>query len=862
LEYIRFLRDYIQQEKEKIKEYHRQGAGGKEVAGCYSLLVDKVIEKSYLLILPAAATDTINLSLVAIGGYGRSELSPYSDVDLLFLYDKKIYPAERDFIEKTVCFLWDVRLQVAHSCRSIYDCVYMARSDLTIKTALLEARYLLGCKRLFSHFMQTLKREVIEKGVRDFIRQKIEEQNYRYSQYEGTANLLEPNVKESPGGLRDYHTAYWLLRVKYPDDIVEGLIRDGGIDPAERDLVDQAYDFILRVRNELHLTSQKKTDVLALQIQDKIAHYLGYSPTGHFTRAENFMRDYYTHANVIKKFSSTIINLFKEERGLRKVATYLNRKEWGTGLYSRNKDLRLKKGMEKIFQEKPIMLMEVFLQAAKGELSLSEELKQLIKAHLYLIDDHYRRDREVAKKFFGILREKRSAPVLRQMHELGVLGRYIPEFGAITCLIQHDLYHKYTIDEHCLRGVEALEELRETTVPELSNLSQLYQSLPHPEIVKLALLLHDLGKSQGPNHAHVGAVMAKNILQTLHLPEIVKEKVSFLVEHHILMSEIAQKRDLQDRNTIKQFAEIVGDIDNLDRLYLLTYADLKAVGPGIWTIWKGALLWELYYKTRDYLSRGEEVVSGEELLHRLREELQQELIDEIEPEEIDQHLERMPYKYFLSMPLEKIATHIRLINTLLQKQEELVLNYHIDNQIGFTEIMVCTHDRPGIFSQIAGVLAAKNINILGAQIYTGKDGIAIDTLQVASLEEDLWEGIKSDLSAILRGEEDIEELVNKRKSILAPLIEKKITLPTTVKLDNRISDTHTVIEVSTQDRLGLLFDITNTLYKLGIDIYLAKISTEYQKAIDVFYVTNMEGEKIVAEEDLSRIKEALLRALG
>ena len=868
MEYIGFLRDFIRQERDKIRDKHQQGAGGKEIANDYSLLVDKVIEKAFELAIVSSEKPS-NLALVAIGGYGRAELSPYSDVDILFLHAKKIPPWEQEVIHQTLCFLWDVKLQVGHSSRSISNCIEMARGDLTIKTSLLEARYLLGSKEVFAEFYKTFQREIIEKGARDFIKQKIEERNQRYALYDTSANLLEPNVKESPGGLRDYHTVCWLVRGRYPSDTMEGLSPAGTLFSEELEAFNKAYDFILRVRNEMHLTSQKKSDVLALQIQDKIANNLGYCPTGHFTRAETFMKDYYIQANIVKKFSSTIINRCQEERGLRKMFSYLAKKELGHGLYVWEKEIRLKKPTDNIFQENPWLILEVFALAGRENLSLSEELKQLIKSHLYLIGDNFREDREIAQKFFAILKEKKAGKALRQMHELGLLGQYIPEFGEITCLIQHDLYHKYTIDEHSLRAIECLEELPNTETAELKGLAQIYQNLSHPEITKLALLLHDLGKSQGPNHAEIGALMVRNILKRLCLPEIVKEKVELLVHHHILMNHTAQRRDVHDKEVIKQFSEVVKDTDNLQRLYLLTYADLKAVGPGVWTVWKGALLWELYHKTRDYLSKGdEEVISGEEFLERLKQELFEDLIDEVEPEGIESHLERMPYKYILSTSVEKIAGHIRLIEALRQRHEEPLLSYQHNTQIGYTEIMVCTHDKPGIFSQIAGVLASKDVNILGAQIYTGKDGIAIDTLQVATLqeqpllEEDLWQAIRLELAAILREEKKVEDLVNKRKKVLSPLTDKKISVPTVVKLDNRLSDTHTVIEVFTQDRLGLLFDITNTLYKLGIDIYLAKISTELQKAIDVFYVTNLAGEKIMDEGELSNIKETLLEVLS
>jgi [protein-PII] uridylyltransferase len=868
MEYIASVREFIQQEREKIMEKHRLGAPGKEIVGDYSSLIDKVIEKAYELIMPTCEK-TPNLTLAAIGGYGRAELSPFSDVDILFLHAQKILPWEQDLIHQTICFLWDIKLEVGHSYRSITNCIQMAKNDLTIKTSILEARYLVGSKEIFADFYRALQKEIIEKGVKDFIKQKIAERNQRYALYDNSANLLEPNVKESPGGLRDYHTVCWLAKTKFPSHTIDGLILNGSISDEERDSVNNAYDYILRVRNEMHLASQKKNDVLALQIQDKIANNLGYRPTGHFTKAESFMRDYYTQANIIMKFASTIINRCQEEKGFRKVMNYISKKELGSGLYVCEKEIQLKKGIDNPFKERPCLIMEVFGLAGEGNHGISEELKQLIRTHCYLIDENFRKDKEIAQKFFAILKQKRTGRVLRQMHELGIMGQYIPEFGEITCLIQHDLYHRYTIDEHCLRAIEHLEELPNSPETELKELTHIYQHLNHPEIVKLALLFHDLGKSQGPNHAEIGALIVRNILERLYLPEIVKKKVELLIQHHILMNQIAQHRDLHDKDVIKHFGGVVKDTDNLQRLYLLTYADLKAVGPEVWTVWKGALLWELYHKTRDYLSKGdEEAISGEELQERLRQELLEELIDEVEPAAIENHLERMPYKYILSTPAEKIAEHIRLIETLSRKDEELVLNYHHNAQIGYTEIMVCTHDKPGIFSQICGVLASKDLNILRAQIYTGKDSIAIDTLQVTTPKgnplfgETLWEAIRLELTGILQGKKKVEDLVNKRRKVLSPLTEKKMNVPTVVKMDNKLSDTHTVIEIFTRDRLGLLFDITSTLYKLGMDIYLAKISTELQKAIDVFYVTNLSGDKIMDEGELSTIKATLLEALN
>jgi [protein-PII] uridylyltransferase len=474
----------------------------------------------------------------------------------------------------------------------------------------------------------------------------------------------------------------------------------------------------------------------------------------------------------------------------------------------------------------------------------------------------------VWKSFYEILDRDGAARALRFMHEVGFLGALIPEFGQLAFLPQYDVFHRYTADEHTLKAVQYVEELSETDVPSMQELRRIYLGLKSPAVIKMALILHDIGKSGGAaGHVERGLEIGRTVLDRWPLGEKASKQILLLAANHLIMNRTAQRRDMHDEKIVREFCDAMGSVENLKLMYLLTYADLRAVGPEVWTEWKGALLLELYQRAKDYMTREpEERLTGRALVDHLREVVTRELVSDVTIEAIEAYFQAMPYKYIASTSAERIVQHIRLGEKMVT-QEGLALEHWHNQQFGYTEVQVCTTGRTGIFSEIAGTLTSKNLNILGAQIYTRTDNIAIDTLQVERLEggcvtdEEIWRDVEKNLRAIVRGTETVEALLERRTRYVT---EKRYVGPPVkaeVAINNRISDTHTVIEMKAHDRLGLLYLVTHTMMDFHLDIYLAKISTEGNRAVNVFYVTDLEGEQIFDEDLISHIRNSLLTVL-
>jgi [protein-PII] uridylyltransferase len=495
--------------------------------------------------------------------------------------------------------------------------------------------------------------------------------------------------------------------------------------------------------------------------------------------------------------------------------------------------------------------------------ALSEDIKVFIRANLEAIDDTFRADRQHSRLFMTILKHPHAARAIRAMHEVGVLSAYLPEFEPITGLVHHDLYHKYTVDEHTLRAVDCLDELPETSEKELREFAKLFRSLPNPEVLRLALLYHDVGKTKGVEHVEESAELFRAAAPRLGLSEKSADQVELLVKNHLLMNHLAQRRDITDPKIVADFAETVRNVENLKLLCILTYADTRAVGPDIWTIWKGALLWELYMRTYQHFTQEDEVVvTGEALIEQVKGEVMSGLSGRIPDAAVDEFFKAMPYKYVVSTPAETIVHHVQLVEGLKGGKLATKHTHHLD--LGYSELMVCTPSKAGNFSKIAGTLAANQLNILGAQIYTRNDGLALDTLQIESLakkpilDERLWQRLNEELFSVLA--EGREVTYRPGRTIFARK-ERAVPVTTVIEVNNRISDMYTVIDVTTQDRLGLLYLITTTLFELGINIHLAKVSTEATRAIDVFYVTDLMGEKIVDERAIEDVRSRLGTAL-
>ncbi|MBI2553033.1 MAG: HD domain-containing protein, partial [Candidatus Rokubacteria bacterium] len=603
-------------------------------------------------------------------------------------------------------------------------------------------------------------------------------------------------------------------------------------------------------------------DVLSHGLQPEIARNLGYSDADGALGVEKFMREYYLHARVIHRVARRLIARCQEtlsrrgsaQRGLRQAAL-------ADGLLFFDGRLHPAEADGRAFREDPTRLMKVFWHVHRLGCELSIDLERAIEESLDLIDERLQRSAEVRDLLLAICRNwGRVAPTLREMHELGVLGRYLPEWGALACLVQYDAYHKFSADQHSLLAVETLESLAPGQSAESEGIARVLTEVEKPELLILGMLLHDIGKAKGHGHVAKGIPLIKALVARLGLPPADAGTLVFLVEHHLLMSHVAQRRDIDDPKTVAQLAAAMRDPQWLRMLYLLTYADMKAVGPGVLTSWRAAILWELYSRTLVRLTGGRlETPSREAVARRVWAELG----GEGTREEVETHLARMSERYLVTTGGQRMAAHLRLVQRLGTEPVATELFHHPD--LGFSDLVVVTRDLPGLFSLIAGTLAANGVNILSAQIHTRADGIALDTFQVndpigeAITEEPRWERTLEDLRAVIRGEQTVEALLARRQA--AGREAASASGPAKVALDNQLSDTHTVVEVKCPDRVGLLYLITRTLSRERLDIGSARIATEIDQAFDAFYVTDRQGRKIEDPDAMDRVREALEEAL-
>lgn len=871
--YMSALKQYLDSNYARIRDLHANGASGIESVRGFTSFIDVLLKHIFRVATEEAKRKGFSMGrcvLVALGGYGRGELNPSSDVDLMIVFKKKQDKFVQMMAQKIFYTLWDTGINVGHSVRSLEDCISLAKEDLISRTSMMESRYIIGDRRLYREFQDKLKGYFYKKKFDTFLTATISEQERRFRKYGNTVFLQEPNIKEGMGGLRDLHTAMWLVWSKFGARTLMELEDKELITQIEHKNCDEALKFLWRVRNELHFICGRKNDVLSLDLQQTMSKSLGYKNDEYSLAVEQFMRDYYINANFLHRFSQRVIRLCRRHISRREaVMKRLMQKHIGDGLVIYDGLIHLAKKERDIFGEEPSRLIKIFLNVQKYGCELGEDVQRAVEERLELINDDFRLSESVRKIFFEILRGwGKVAKTLRLIHELGVLGKYIPEFGRLTCLVQYDFYHKYTADEHTFIAIEYLESITPGNRPEMEEMSRLISEIEKPEILMLALILHDIGKAFGHEHTRKGAQIISDVTERLKLDSKDKETVDFLVSNHLLMAHMAQRRDLDDPKTVIEIAREVKTLERLKMLYLITYADTRAVGPNIWTEWKRTLLWELYLKTYKFLTYGipEKEVQDREI-EMLYQKVSSELKGEIFLEAVQKHFSDMSIRYLLSTPSQKIANHLRLIERIIEKNELVTTDLAHHSSIGYTEFTVASRDDPGLFSSIAGTLAANKINILSAQIYTRKDGIAIDAFQVndpqgfAVEDSKIWETVRDELVGIFSGQKKVDDLFPKdsRPQELIKLRSQKGR--TKISFDNNISDTHTVIDVKAQDQLGLLYIITKTLSEGGMDISLSKITTEVDEALDVFYVTDRMGNKLTDEEDISKLQGALLNAL-
>jgi [protein-PII] uridylyltransferase len=866
---------YLDGVRDGLRERHFAGASGSEIVRELTAAADNAVRAlfDYAVAEHDRRYSKLNqrLAVLARGGYGRAELNPYSDIDLLFLHDWKPGPYLEIVAEIILHALWDAGLTVGHAVRNVRECIRMADGDLKEKTALLDIRFLAGDAELWTQLHNSMITDVLNRNQQKFFKAKLEESRKRHAAYGDSIYLLEPQIKEGEGGLRDLHTALWVAKVKYKVDSLEELVQKAVITQPEMDEMAGARDFLWRLRNSLHFLSKRHFDQLTFEYQEQLAPLLGFSAADGQNASSNLMRAYYQQASIIKMFAEGLIARITEEPDSGRFFRFGFGRQIRPGVLIQRKLLAL--ADRDLFKRDPLNLIEIFADCQAHGVQLSGSTYQLVRDNLSLIDDNARSDPRFGAALMRILSgRERVAETLESMHRSGVLGALIPEFGNLYARVLHDLYHIYTVDRHSLVAVRELERLRagefKGSAQVLTEVAREADTLP---LVFLALVLHDIGKGHGHHHHERGAALAEDVARRLGLDGEQIDAVVFLVRNHLMMSEIAQKRDIEDDHLVKEFARATGSIERLKELYLMTFADMRAVAPKVYNNWRDMLLKDLYMKALKVLEQGDrEAVDPARVVDLTKTELRNQLVSANgdRAQALEEFLQRMPDRYFLITPRQDIPFHFDLMRRL--DGNSLVCQHRHFPDREFSEFIVATRDQHGLFSKIAGVLTASNLNILSARITTRSDGVVLDTFRIShqgeaaaiAMDEERWERVERNLLAVLSGAQDIVELVARSRpsSVAARRFVSRVA--TEVTVDNRTSERFTVIDVFTQDRIGLLFTITHTLSEMELEIHLARISTNADQALDVFYVSDPSGGKIADTSVLKRIETTLLERLA
>jgi [protein-PII] uridylyltransferase len=865
-------REYLARVREEVRARHDAGEGGLAVVAAYTDALDRLVRLLFAdasqHFLSKNARINQKFAAVAQGGYGRGELNPCSDIDLLFIYPWKLNPYVETVAEILLYALWDAGLTVGHALRNVRECGRLSGRDLKVKTAILDARYLCGDAGLYADFERCMQEEVWGADSTRFFKEKLNESIERHARFGDSVYLLQPQLKEGQGGLRDLHTALWMAKVKFKVRSLRELVRLGVIVERSMAELEVALDFVWRVRNAMHLATGTHQDLLSFELQDRLAPTLGF-PAGR-PGVEAFMRTYYGHATTVNRFSDNVIARCLQQsepyRGVQPTARVIR-----DGMRIQGRTLSVT-GMD-VFEREPAAVVHVFAEAQRHGVTIGATTLELIREYLPAFAPHHA-TAAVSEAFLTILRANGHVyETLFEMHKLGVLTALVPEFGNLDCLIAHDPFHIYTVDQHSLMGVREVERLRAGEfAKEFPHLDQVMKEVQQPELLFLGMMFHDVGKGHGHDHSGRGARMMRDIAERLGLNVDERAACEFLVQHHLLMSHLAQRRDVHDDQLVIDFCRTVGTVENLQRLYVLTYADMRAVAPGVWTNWRDALLAELYVRAREFFEKG--IFEPEDRgarADRVRQRVTAEAALAVR-DAVARLSATMPDGYFLSTPEEMIESHADLRRRFeaaeaAGERPAVATNLMHFGDRAYSEFAVCTRDRPGLFAMLSGVLAAHGMNILAARITTSRDGVALDAFRISHaegdtvLDEERWARVDATLAGVLGGAIDLEELVRRsqRPSILSRRPRRPVQ--TTVEIDNAVSRDYTVLDVFTGDRVGLLFTITNCLYHLWLEIHLAKITTMVDQVLDVFYVTDNEGRKIEDAPRLDAIRSALEQAL-
>ena len=870
----------IQQRREWLHRRLLEGATGVEVVESFTDLIDSVLIERYRTVTrEEGQKDVSALShccLVAVGGYGRRELAPYSDIDVMVLYQSGGSKVVSNLSQHVFHHLWDLGFQVGHSVRSIPDCLTVADEDLAVRTSLMEARFLGGDPSVFQDFRTKFGRRFLGKRATLFVQQKLEERHRDYAKFGETVFLLEPNVKKSKGGLRDLHLLLWVGMAKHQAMTLQELSNRGLLPHQDYLALLEAREFLWRVRGLMHLQAGRAQDILTFEEQVRLAAQYQFVDQPHILAVEQFMQQYFRHTTGIFDRCMRFVDRTTETSLWSRLGQW-----WPAplieGSFQISKD-RLTVPAEKLLSvlDNPELLVRFFQVAQERGLAIETQTLDELHHHLETMPYELFHTPAVSKIFRQILSKPRGlADTLESMHRARLLQKLIPAFARVRGLMQFNQYHKYTVDEHSILAVRQAERLLEDQGP----LGTIYQEIPQKDLLHLALLLHDLGKGRPEDHSEAGKIIAGKTAGRLGLDDQETHMLEFLVYKHLLMANIAFRRDLHDEKVILNFAREVKTVDVLKKLLVLTAADIAAVGPDVMSKWKETLLLELYRQTLAEISgdRGamESLEEREKLAHAIAKTLETESLVDAERVKTEwgestwvmNQLEQFPTRYVLYTAPERIAEHLIAIQHT--SPSEPLVKTRFDPDLNISEYTLIAHEesKPGLFMNVTGVLAALGLEVLDAQIMTRKDGFVVDTFFVSDPD---YHGpppprrvdrVTQTILDVVKGMEAVEQIVERGRRITFGKQFPMGRKPTEMQIDNEISDHYTVIDVFADDKQGLLFVIAQAIFELGLSVHSARIGTRLDQVVDVFYVTDSAGKKVSDPEVCGGIQDSIRNAV-
>ena len=808
-------------------------------------------------------TEAEKLSIISVGGYGRREMAPFSDVDLLFLTPYKMTPWSENVIETVLYLLWDLKLKVGHSSRSIKDCLRLGSDDYTIRTAMLEHRFVCGDINLASQLNEKLWKNLFSGTAKDFISAKLIERENRHEKH-GQRYMVEPNVKEGKGGLRDLQSLYWIAKYVYQTQNISDLVDLNVFRSDEYLQFEQAEEFLWAVRCQMHHLADRAIEQLSFDLQVEVASAMGYHDSRDQRAVEIFMQDYFRHATRVGDLTRIFLTSLeavhaKDEPLLERI--FKRKPKIDKNYVVIHNRLAIKS--EKEFLTNPINLLKLFSEALRTGLLIHPNAMRLVSANLAMVNNEFRASTEAQQIFLELLlKHGNPERALRRMNELGFLAKFIPEFEPIVAMMQFNMYHSYTVDEHTIQCLKTLAQIEKgELVEELPIASSILKDGVNRKVIYIALLLHDIGKGRSDDHSILGAKIAKQVSPRLGLNKQETETVEWLVRYHLLMSDMAQKRDISDPRTVRDFAKAVQSVKRLNLLTVLTVCDVRSVGPDTWNNWKATLIRQLYAETKAILEQGAEALNRENRMTEAKKALREKL-SEWDNKDIKIETGRHYPPYWQGFQVDAQFAFAKLLRNL--GADEIKIELTPDTDRDATRICFALSDHPGIFSRLAGALALVGANVVDARSYTSKDGFATAAFWIqdgdgSPYNQARFSRLRRMIEKTLSGEVITREAIKERDKFKKR--EKAFKVPTSITFDNEGSEIYTIIEVDTRDRPGLLFDLTRTLANMNVYIASAVIATYGEQVVDSFYVKDMFGLKFHSESKQKKLEQNLRQAI-